>query len=425
MKNIVVATILCVYMIVVYSMTKNPLQLRSTELGTLLQLVGAASAAAVVAVNCAIPPREPLSECYFSMALAALLTSSFVSRAVTQFVVRDGPFWMDVWDNVALIFSECAVFYLSYVSMLPAHFLRLTIILLSALVVAPIVMVSDIDGDAKIDGTITAALKRCSEAYLYVAGGKKNCSDEAFSRAVLLNTGGRNNICVGGEKIGSTERVVYGVDSGVLYISFAGSALLSDWVTNSRVKSALVSIPGFEGTLVHSGFGSLFNSIIENNDAARIIMGANGLIYRPVFLHDLGVKRIVVCGHSLGGALAVLASYHISRRTKTPVDCVTFGAPQVGDKSFVKRFDSSVSLSVRVVNPYDIVPYSLSTRYDHVRGRVAVVAPLMMNILPASHTIAAYEMALIDDGPISWPALLFLGALVLFYIVYSPYMKTT
>ena len=65
--------------------------------------------------------------------------------------------------------------------------------------------------------------------------------------------------------------------------------------------------------------------------------------------------QILVTGHSLGGALATLAAYDISRAMEwvskpTKVICYTFGAPRVGNHAFAHTYNKMVSETWNIVN---------------------------------------------------------------------------
>jgi triacylglycerol lipase len=68
-------------------------------------------------------------------------------------------------------------------------------------------------------------------------------------------------------------------------------------------------------------------------------------------------KRLFVTGHSLGGALAVLAAFDFATNTsfKNPV-VYTYGSPRVADPEFAFRFDRTVANSIRIFNIHDIIP---------------------------------------------------------------------
>lgn len=89
-------------------------------------------------------------------------------------------------------------------------------------------------------------------------------------------------------------------------------------------------------------------------------------------------RRVVFTGHSLGGALAELASVELG--IYAPV-CVTFGAPRVGDKSFTRVAKARNVTRRRYVFGADIVPIVplMAMGFRHVarpiyltRGRRAV-----------------------------------------------------
>ena len=67
-----------------------------------------------------------------------------------------------------------------------------------------------------------------------------------------------------------------------------------------------------------------------------------------------GNQRILVCGHSLGGAIALLVAEWIRRNYDPDVILYTFGSPRAGDAEFVEGAKSLVHH--RIVNNNDPVP---------------------------------------------------------------------
>lgn len=65
-----------------------------------------------------------------------------------------------------------------------------------------------------------------------------------------------------------------------------------------------------------------------------------------------GLDTIVYCGHSLGGALAMLAAAH----SIYLVDVVTFGAPRTGNEMAINRAQNRAVTMARFVMNSDIVP---------------------------------------------------------------------
>ena len=75
---------------------------------------------------------------------------------------------------------------------------------------------------------------------------------------------------------------------------------------------------------------------------------------------DLMPRGLVVCGHSLGGAIALLASNSIRHRISTEdlkeISVVTFGAPRVGNGAARRLIASRVPSITNVVNVRDAIP---------------------------------------------------------------------
>ena len=81
-------------------------------------------------------------------------------------------------------------------------------------------------------------------------------------------------------------------------------------------------------------------------------------------------KRLFLTGHSLGGALAMLAAadLHIAAAAQEIAGVYTFGQPRVGNKVFAQMFDMMLrDRTFRVVHRADIVPHVpwLLGRYRH------------------------------------------------------------
>ena len=70
--------------------------------------------------------------------------------------------------------------------------------------------------------------------------------------------------------------------------------------------------------------------------------------------------KIISCGHSLGGALAVLFAFEYK------CDCLTVGAPRVGDKRFKELFNKNVKNVLCIINEFDPIPKVPKIGYKHV-----------------------------------------------------------
>jgi triacylglycerol lipase len=119
-------------------------------------------------------------------------------------------------------------------------------------------------------------------------------------------------------------------------LSFRGTANFGDWKIN--LCAGRMPMPGFEAVEVHTGFWEAFEG------QAADIKEAVDKHVSP----DLG---LYITGHSLGGALAQIASAVLERDNLAA--CYTFGSPRVA----TQNFDTCVKCPhYRVVNHWDLVP---------------------------------------------------------------------
>jgi hypothetical protein len=175
------------------------------------------------------------------------------------------------------------------------------------------------------------------------------------------------------------------IESKTIYVAFAGSDSKVDWLrTNLAVETeSYTSCHAFDGTpIVHRGFLNAWRSIRE-----------------PVWkkIADLVVRqggsgKIVVCGHSLGGATATLAALDIACQVEKQyldtLTVVTFGSPRVGNKDFKVLFNRVIPRSVRVSGIYDPVPKFVINDFVHVDRELVVAS--------SAHIISSYKKALLQ-----------------------------
>jgi triacylglycerol lipase len=151
------------------------------------------------------------------------------------------------------------------------------------------------------------------------------------------------------------------VAENVLVVAFRGTASLHDFVTDLDALKMRVAIPGPRwnrdgGGEAHRGFVEALGTIVfELIDQLGLGTGRSLNAVCP---------RIVLTGHSLGGALALLAAPMLrgaARRVwpeAEPIEAVyTFGQPRVGDARFARSYDSQFKYGTwRFVNEEDPVP---------------------------------------------------------------------
>jgi pimeloyl-ACP methyl ester carboxylesterase len=132
-------------------------------------------------------------------------------------------------------------------------------------------------------------------------------------------------------------------------IAFRGSESCRDWSINLlRYRRSISYIA--KGR-VHAGFLLQYQALRDRLRAAL----------------PEGARDILVTGHSLGGALAMLcASEFAYLCPEYRVRCIIFGAPRVGNPAFVSGVENQRNLSIlRIQNRYDLVPCIPFFGYRH------------------------------------------------------------
>ena len=80
---------------------------------------------------------------------------------------------------------------------------------------------------------------------------------------------------------------------------------------------------------------------------------------------DPGAVRVLCTGHSLGGAVAQLASFDIVRRLGVPperISTYTFGCPRIGNRALAAEFAEVVPDTWHVINDQDVVTRGMTVR---------------------------------------------------------------
>ena len=146
-------------------------------------------------------------------------------------------------------------------------------------------------------------------------------------------------------------------------LSFRGTEVTKKQDIKSDANAIKMSV--FEGR-VHRGFAEAYKSI-----EVQVLKG----------LKKIGDQPLYITGHSLGAAVATVATQYLERDEKLRdqiAACYTFGSPRVGNKEYDREFKSAI---YRVVNTTDIVTVVplLAMGYIHI-GDVRFLEPSMGDI---------------------------------------------
>jgi hypothetical protein len=150
------------------------------------------------------------------------------------------------------------------------------------------------------------------------------------------------------------------VQNKTLHIVFRGSSSVEDF----RIDIDDLRVPLFPDNkkiLVHKGFLRQFRAL-------------EPFLYNEILRRQETVDVIHFSGHSLGAALATLASGFFNNLLKLDginkhIVCHTIGSSRLGNTGFVDWFTVNVDESVRILNFKDPVPLlPLSINYKHIGG---------------------------------------------------------
>ncbi len=158
-------------------------------------------------------------------------------------------------------------------------------------------------------------------------------------------------------------------NDGTIVIAFRGTRESQDWRI-SNLKMFPICIKNCNTTSkirVHRGF----QSTLYYNDKTTNLSSIDALLKH---LNDLGLlanRKIVITGHSLGGALATLFSVKIRAIMPDVIDeqleeIVLFGSPAVGLKKFKTFYNELNKKTIRIINGSDVVPFTPPLFYHHV-----------------------------------------------------------
>jgi triacylglycerol lipase len=171
-------------------------------------------------------------------------------------------------------------------------------------------------------------------------------------------------------------------NDAAIVVAFRGSEApstldgLKDWLL-TNANNYLILPEGKSGAdFAAAGVGTRFH---------RGFLDALEMIWEPLLTAtDQALKTkerpLWVTGHSLGGALALLAAWRFQRNFLSVHEIITFGAPMIGNDAAAKAFEQEFSGKIfRFVDFEDLVPHLpsvslLANAYTHCLNEVSLTA---------------------------------------------------
>ena len=160
-------------------------------------------------------------------------------------------------------------------------------------------------------------------------------------------------------------------EGSLLRVAFRGSDSKTDWRHNLQFMKKCIPYDNPDSAVrVHTGF---LNAYKVPQVRRRIQDMVNS-----------SVRRILVSGHSLGAALAVLCAVDLQYNfPDRDIECIVFGCPRVGNAAFRDSYNKRVFKTIRVQNGNDVVtkvPLRIMG-YRHVGILVSVGAPRLPGLI--------------------------------------------
>jgi triacylglycerol lipase len=156
-------------------------------------------------------------------------------------------------------------------------------------------------------------------------------------------------------------------------VALRGTATTTEWWDDFQWDLVpFTQVPG--GGNVAQGFRDIYNTFgvmtpgQQQSAAASATFAADiaqAVTEGPGGEVDPAGLPLVVTGHSLGGALATLLAADLTANTQLEPQAWTFASPNVGDAVFAARYGALSTVSWRIYNQADVVPYFPVDIFDH------------------------------------------------------------
>ena len=179
-------------------------------------------------------------------------------------------------------------------------------------------------------------------------------------------------------------------------IVFRGTQEAAEWIANLNTQQIAYPSNNPQAGKIHKGFHDLY------------FKGVKQVVQKEINRLNPAIPCYVT-GHSLGGAIAVLAALDLALNfsdLKEQIQMYNYAPPRVGNPTFAKFYSDLVPNSYRVVNQADstwlLPPTQLDNSiYLHVGQRWSFIN--QTGDLNPNHQLAAYQDAIDHDVEISTP----------------------
>jgi triacylglycerol lipase len=196
----------------------------------------------------------------------------------------------------------------------------------------------------------------------YALVGPINANPQRAAAAMLVATPGQQHIA----NTMLAESSIFGLvawnaTEQTAMVAIRGTKTIWEWIEDLDA-APVPYLPCPAAGLVHMGFQLVYEHI---RDSIAALLKAE----------CAAAKRILVTGHSLGAAVAVLCGFDIAKNLKIgPVpELNTFAGPRAGAPDFAASFNALIPGCTRVVNFMDVVPQvPLPPVYEHVGAELLV-----------------------------------------------------
>lgn len=205
--------------------------------------------------------------------------------------------------------------------------------------------------------------------------------------------------------VDNTQVYVAQDDNSVL-VAFRGSEApttldgLKDWLL-TNANNYLILPTGRAGTdFAAAGVGARFH---------RGFLDALDMIWEPLLAavneaEKTKERPLWITGHSLGGALALLAAWRLQRNFIAVQEVVTFGAPMIGNNEASAAFGREFAGKIfRYIDMEDLVPHLptvslIANAYSHCLSEVAMSAAEVASAQEALAALQSGDAAAAAEG---------------------------